>query len=73
MDHYGFRGMVNDWVRSYLSNRQQYVHIYNEESDFLKLTCGVPHVQGSIFGPLFFLLYIDDICTVSEIFYIVCR
>ena len=65
MDHYGFRGMVNDWVRSYLSNRQQYVHIYNEESDILKLTCGEP--QGSILGPLFFLLYINDICTVSKL------
>ena len=62
---YGIRGIANKLIKNYLQDRQQYVVYNNSESNCKTITCGVP--QGSILGPLLFLLYINDISYISKI------
>ena len=64
LNHYGIRGTALSWFHNYLSNRQQYVCINGTNSDMLPITCGVP--QGSILGPLLFLIYVNDLASVSK-------
>ena len=60
MTFYGIRGAPLSWFANYLSDRQQYVSYNNVNSNILPIKCGIP--QGSILGPLLFLMYINDIC-----------
>ena len=56
---YGIRGLALDWFSSYLYDRQQFVNYCGCESNLKIIKCGVP--EGSIIGPLLFLLYINDL------------
>ena len=64
--HYGIRGVAHEWFKSYLSNRIQIVEINGKQSDKSTITCGVP--QGSILGPLLFILYVNDMHKCSKEF-----
>ena len=59
LNHYGFRGLINDWFSSYFKNRTQKTQVGHHISDKAVVRGGVP--QGSILGPSLFLLYVSDI------------
>ena len=64
---YGIRGSMLKWMESYLTDRSQYVVIDGKVSQTRGIKCGVP--QGSILGPLLFIISVNDICNVSPMLF----
>ena len=64
LEFHGVRGVVLQWITSYLANGSQFVSIGESNSDLLNVSCGVQ--QGSVLGPKLFILYVNDLCNISE-------
>ena len=72
-DQFGIHSTELKWFESYLTNRKQVCSVNGQTSSSKKIVCGIP--QGSILGPLLFLLYINDMtdCREKTTLYSLCR
>ena len=66
LNHYGFRGISQSWFFNYLNGRTQFVSVNGKNSSLKTILCGVP--QGSVLGPILFLLYINDLPNATNFF-----
>jgi len=69
LDYYGIKNMALDLLRSYLTNRKQFVQCETAKSQINVIRTGVP--QGSILGPLLFTIYINDLHRATDLFEII--
>ena len=67
LELYGIRGIPLNWFRSFLGNRDCFISITNINSERKLINIGVP--QGSILGPILFLVYINDLPNISNLFH----
>ena len=65
LEYLGIRGVANQWFKDYLTDRKQYMKLDENISSCQSLKCAVP--QGSILGPILFLIYVNDICNCSSL------
>ena len=61
---FGICGTLSELLKNFLSERQQYLNFEGEISEFANVTCGIP--QRSLLGPLLFLLYVNNLPTITN-------